>query len=142
MSIIFRQIRTGKDDKCFIIYKLRTMKLGKITPIGYILRATKLDELPQIVNIFRGEMSLVGPRPLIPEEHRKLRGYPLPVKPGITGLWQLHGCRWSNINTYDHLYITNKLYIPNKCWWYDTVIVSLTVPIIIYRIIKEALRRK
>lgn len=104
--VFFKQIRVGKNEKEFLILKFRTMvvdaeKLGKqitigndsrITKIGAFLRKYKLDELPQLINVFKGEMSLVGPRPEVPryvklytEEQRKV----LKIKPGITDLASL-----------------------------------------------------
>lgn len=106
---VFAQERVGRDGRSFICYKFRTMKLGSkvaashevgqssITHLGRILRKTKLDELPQAVNLLRGEMSLVGPRPCLPIqveliEERKRRGV-LAILPGITG--------WAQINDVD-----------------------------------------
>jgi lipopolysaccharide/colanic/teichoic acid biosynthesis glycosyltransferase len=104
--VFFKQIRVGENEKEFLILKFRTMvvdaeKLGKqitigndsrITKIGIFLRKYKLDELPQLINVFKGEMSLVGPRPEVPryvnlytEEQRKV----LKIKPGITDLASL-----------------------------------------------------
>lgn len=116
--VLFRQRRIGKNGEGFWILKFRTMvadaealqqslmtastdrdwlKLGddpRITHFGRVLRRTSLDELPQLINVLRGEMSLVGPRPLIPAEtaripaHLKVRDL---VRPGLTGLWQVSG---------------------------------------------------
>jgi len=100
-SIFFRQIRVGKNGRYFKIYKFRTMvenaeKLGaqvtkgedpRITKIGKVLRKYKLDELPQLINVLKGEMSLVGPRPEVPkyvEVYKKEYEQILKVKPGIT----------------------------------------------------------
>ena len=107
--VFFRQKRVGKNNELFEIYKFRTMKRGtenvasndlsdadvKITRFGKILRATSIDELPQLLNILNGSMSLIGPRPLIPEETRirelreKYNVYS--VRPGITGWAQVNG---------------------------------------------------
>lgn len=104
---VFKQVRVGRDRKPFILYKLRTMSVGtadrasheisksQITPVGRILRKTKLDELPQLVNVLRGEMSFVGPRPCLPSQEvlvaeRERRGV-YRVRPGITGPAQLAG---------------------------------------------------
>ena len=103
---IFAQPRIGRDGKEFICYKFRTMQQGtpqagthevsvaSVTPIGKFLRKTKIDELPQIINIFRNEMSLIGPRPCLPMqveliEQRRSRGV-LGIKPGISGLAQIN----------------------------------------------------
>ena len=118
-SVFFRQTRIGKDGRPFRIYKFRSMHVDaearraallgasdrpgicfksksdpRITRVGRLLRRLSLDELPQLLNVLRGEMSLVGPRPALPEE---VAAYPqralarLAVKPGITGLWQVSG---------------------------------------------------
>lgn len=107
--VIFRQYRVGKGNKLFYIYKFRTMKNDTgniatselknseeyITRSGHFLRKTSIDELPQLINVLRGEMSIVGPRPLIPEEKeirvmREKLGV-FNVLPGITGLAQVNG---------------------------------------------------
>lgn len=104
---IFTQERVGRGGSLFICYKFRTMKLGtvqaatnevsasSVTSLGHFLRRTKIDELPQIWNIFRNEVSLVGPRPCLPVQEalvaaRRRRGV-LELKPGITGLAQVNG---------------------------------------------------
>ena len=109
LPVIFRQHRVGKGNELFYIYKFRTMRNGTrnvasgslsesgecITKSGRFLRRTSLDELPQLVNILKGSMSFVGPRPLIPEEKeiRELREkYNVySVRPGMTGLAQING---------------------------------------------------
>jgi len=102
---IFAQLRVGRDGKPFVCYKLRTMRAGapnvpthfasaaEITPIGRWLRRWKLDELPQLWNVLKGDMSLVGPRPCLPGqaeliEARQLLGV-LALRPGVTGLSQV-----------------------------------------------------
>ena len=106
---IFRQIRVGQGGKRFICYKFRTMYTDAprncpaarldsekyITPVGKLLRRTSLDELPQLFNVLKGDMSIVGPRPLIAEEvevhkNRERRGI-YALRPGITGLSQIRG---------------------------------------------------
>lgn len=109
-AVIFKQVRSGKSGRLFVIYKFRTMFTAApsnlataqldfpqryITPVGRFLRQTSLDELPQLFNVLKGDMSFVGPRPVIPAEDYLLRlrhrfgadG----VRPGITGLAQIRG---------------------------------------------------
>jgi len=125
--IFFRQIRVGKNNRHFYIYKFRTMTCDvnpyeikpessydrRITKTGRWLRRTSLDELPQILNVLKGDMSFIGPRPEMPfivnsytdEQMNRLK-----VKPGITGLWQLAGDRDKPIHehiAYDNYYIQN-----------------------------------
>lgn len=86
---IFKQIRIGQYGKSFTIYKLRTMVDGKVTKKGHFLRKTKIDELPQLFNIFIGDMSFVGPRPDVPGYYDLLSGDDrkvLNLKPGLTSL--------------------------------------------------------
>ncbi len=88
-SGIFSQTRIGQHGKPFIIYKLKTMKEGQVTRLGAILRKTKLDELPQLWNIIKGDMSFVGPRPDVPGYYDQLQGDErrvLQLKPGLTSL--------------------------------------------------------
>jgi O-antigen biosynthesis protein WbqP len=106
-SPFFRQARLGRGQQPFILVKFRTMRLGTanvathlasasaVTPFGRFLRRTKLDELPQLWNVLKGEMSLVGPRPCLPNQHeliatRAIAGV-FAVRPGITGLAQVRG---------------------------------------------------
>jgi len=112
-SVLFKQRRYGLDGEEIIVYKFRTMTVSedgadfkqatkdddRITPLGRFLRRTSLDELPQLVNVLQGRMSLVGPRPhpiALNEQYRKLiKGYMVrhKVRPGLTGLAQVNGCR-------------------------------------------------
>lgn len=104
---VFRQMRVGRNRKLFVLFKLRTMSQGtgdrashevsaaQITRIGHILRRTKLDELPQILNVVLGQMSFVGPRPCLPSQEtlvaeRNRRGV-YSIRPGITGPAQIAG---------------------------------------------------
>ena len=91
---LYTQIRTGKNGKEFKIYKFRTMKNHRVTKIGRILRNTSLDELPQLINIIKGEMSIVGPRPWIIDYYNKFNDEQkqrVSVKPGVIGLAQVNG---------------------------------------------------
>ena len=94
--VLFRQTRLGRGMRPFSVYKFRTMQDGEITRIGYWLRATGIDELPQFVNVLRGEMSGVGPRPLTEQDVVRLgwdqRGAAarFRARPGMTGLAQLY----------------------------------------------------
>ncbi len=127
--VIFKQKRVGKDGVHFPIYKFRTMHADspqyanspktsndpRITKSGHFLRKTSLDELPQLINVLKGEMSLVGPRPEMPfiveNEYNDLCRQRLRVKPGITGIWQISGDRTREIHeniSYDIFYIENR----------------------------------
>jgi lipopolysaccharide/colanic/teichoic acid biosynthesis glycosyltransferase len=92
---LFRQPRLGRGRRAFTIVKLRTMRDGRLTRVGGVLRELGVDELPQLWNVLRGDMSLVGPRPLTAEDVRRLGWEPAgfdgrwSVRPGITGLAQL-----------------------------------------------------
>lgn len=144
-SILFIQERLGFNGKPFIIYKFRTMYLGtpvykksprhkddqRITKIGRFLRMTSLDELPQLINILKGEMSLVGPRPemaFIAQKYNLWQRRRLTVKPGLTGLWQILGRKdipLSENLEYDFYYINNQSFI------LDIVILLKTIPIVL-----------
>ncbi|MDF1610284.1 sugar transferase [Hoeflea sp. YIM 152468] len=109
---LFKQIRVGRNEQPFLCYKFRTMHLStpqkgthevpvsSVTRLGRFLRRTKLDELPQCINLLKNEMSLVGPRPCLPSQtdlvrERRRRGI-FAIKPGITGLAQLNGVDMSD----------------------------------------------
>ncbi len=135
---LFRQTRVGKDGRAFTVYKFRTMVLDaedrksqlavsnekdgvlfkirndpRITGIGATLRRWSVDELPQLINVVRGDMSLVGPRPALPDEAARYGDYVrrrLAVKPGITGLWQVNGrsdLSWEESVRLDLRYVEN-----------------------------------
>lgn len=136
-SVIFKQKRTGKDGNNFYLYKFRSMKINndvmnfkeedKITRIGKFIRKTSLDELPQMFNILKGEMSFIGPRPWIPEyfdnmtQKQKQR---VSVLPGVTGLAQVMGR--------NGISVTEKInydleYVKNISFKLDVKIVFLTI---------------
>jgi exopolysaccharide biosynthesis polyprenyl glycosylphosphotransferase len=126
--VLFRQERIGLNGKKFHMYKFRTMQTSaspydfsptastdpRITRVGRFLRRTSLDELPQLINVVQGRMSLVGPRPEMPfivEQYRERHRQRLQVKPGVTGLWQLSGDRAFHIHEnieYDLYYIQHR----------------------------------
>ena len=123
--MIFKQLRVGQYGKIFWIYKFKTMENGKITKIGRFLRRWKIDEIPQIINILKGEMAFFGPRPeelkdilLIPEEERKII---LSVKPGLLDLATLHFIRENDMRE-NYLAISRLktklqiLYIQKRNW--------------------------
>ncbi len=139
--IIFKQKRVGKDNKDFVLYKFRTMIVGaenkgngiycaeddpRITRVGKILRKFSLDEIPQLLNILKGEMSFVGPRPTLRyqvEKYNKRQMKRLSVKPGITGWAQVNGRNsipWSKRIELD------LWYIENWSLWLDIKILFLT----------------
>jgi len=127
--VFFRQERVGLGGRLFTLYKFRTMineaekhvgpvwasrNDSRVTPVGRILRKLRLDELPQLYNILRGDMSLVGPRPERPyfvQRHETLQGVRLAVKPGLTGLAQIRGLydlKPAHKVKYDCLYIQRR----------------------------------
>lgn len=132
--VLFRQERVGLRGRLFTLYKFRTMindaekQIGpvwasrndnRVTPVGRILRKMRFDELPQLYNILRGDMSLVGPRPERPffvDRHKALQGIRLAVKPGLTGLAQIRGfydLKPAHKVKYDYLYIQNRSLLLN-----------------------------
>lgn len=126
--VFFRQDRIGRGGEPFVIWKLRTMRTDapkyayhpgerddpRITPVGRWLRRLSIDELPQLWNVLRGEMSLVGPRPEMPfivAEYGDIERQRLTVKPGVTGLWQISADRAFRIHDnihYDVYYVENR----------------------------------
>ena len=101
-----------------------------MTPLGRFLRKTSLDELPQLLNVIRGEMSLVGPRPVVPSElerYGEARVYYLQVRPGLTGLWQISG---RNDIDYDRRVSLDAWYVRNWTLWYDILILFRTLAVV------------
>lgn len=142
-QILFRQKRVGKNNHEFTIYKFRSMRQDAphematknfenpeayITPVGKFIRKASLDELPQLFNVFKGEMSIVGPRPLIPNEGKVLelrdKYGANKILPGITGLAQVHGrdeITDENKAAYDGKYALNV------SWLLDLSIIFKTI---------------
>ena len=162
-AVFFKQHRLGRDDNDFICYKYRTMHEDsehllqeylknnpseieyyekyhkyqndpRITKIGKFLRASSLDEFAQVINIFKGEMSLVGPRPYMLQEACKLGGnqeFILKVKPGITGLWQVSG---RNNLTFKERNELEVWYIKNWSLWADSIILIKTIKVVLGKV--------
>lgn len=156
--VLFRQLRVGKDGKQFMFYKLRSMvedaeqlkskvlhlnelegpvfKISddpRITGIGRAIRKTSIDELPQLLNVFRGEMSLVGPRPALPSEVDKYESWQrqkLCVLPGITCLWQISGRNHIGFTEWMRLDIE---YIKRQSLGLDFKILVRTLPAVLSR---------
>jgi lipopolysaccharide/colanic/teichoic acid biosynthesis glycosyltransferase len=169
--VFFRQERVGFRGRRFMCYKFRTMHVGadsrihqthsdyliqsnapmvkmdsrgdsRLIPAGWLIRASGLDELPQIINVLRGEMSLVGPRPCVPYEYEKY----LPSQrerfnavPGLTGLWQVSG---KNRTTFEEMIRLDINYSRNVSWWLDLKIMLITVPALLRQILDTRHGRK
>ncbi|MFT4047395.1 MAG: sugar transferase [Solimonas sp.] len=161
-KIIFAHARIGKDGKSFKVYKFRSMvtdadrvladllasseearmewaadrKLRKdprITRMGAFLRKTSLDELPQLWNVLKGDMSLVGPRPIVRDEldmYGRAKRYYLAVKPGITGLWQVTG---RNDVDYRRRIAMDRRYARTACIKLDILLLLKTVKVVLAR---------
>jgi len=155
--VLFRQVRVGKGGKHFVLYKFRSMREGaeqeqeklaelneatgplfkirddpRLTRVGKIIRRMSIDELPQLYNVLRGEMSLVGPRPPVPKEveaylewHKKR----LEISPGLTGLWQVSG---RSDLTFDEMVLLDIYYIENWSPALDTIITLRTIPRVLF----------
>ena len=137
--ILFRQRRPGRHGTPFLMFKFRTMRnalgadgehlpdVDRLTGFGRFLRASSLDELPEMLNILRGEMAFVGPRPLLmeylplytPEQIRRHE-----VLPGITGWAQVNG---RNAISWERKFELDVWYVENRCWWLDLRILALTI---------------
>lgn len=126
-SPFFAQARVGKRRKTFLILKFRTMRDGAVTRIGRWLRRTGLDELPQFLNVCRGEMSIVGPRPLTVADITRLdwgwehHDWRFAMKPGITGIAQIAGGRSAQ-----HSARLDRLYLRRQCAALDLRIIALS----------------
>lgn len=137
--VIFKQLRPGKDEKIFCLYKFRTMTdkrddRGKLLPdeqrltkFGKWLRSTSLDELPEAWNILKGDMSVVGPRPLLVEyleRYDDRQRHRQDVKPGLSGYAQIHG---RNAISWEKRFELDVWYTENVSLWLDIRIVMKTV---------------
>jgi lipopolysaccharide/colanic/teichoic acid biosynthesis glycosyltransferase len=155
--VMIAQLRTGRDGRRFRMLKLRTMLANaeelkpqfahlsvvpppdfkipndpRITRVGRFLRATSLDELPQLFNVLRGDMSLVGPRPTSfePSRYELWHTQRLDVRPGITGLWQVVG---RNVTTFDERLRLDVQYIRRRSLAFDVMLLARTVVVVLRR---------
>ena len=161
--VFFRQERIGYRGRRFMCYKFRTMHVGadsrvhqthcdyliqsnapmvkmdargdaRLIPGAWLIRAAGLDELPQIINVLRGEMSLIGPRPCVPYEYEKYLPWQrerFNAVPGLTGLWQVSG---KNRTTFEEMMRLDIEYARNVSWWLDLKIILMTVPALLLQI--------
>lgn len=161
--LLFKQERVGLLGKRFVLYKFRTMTVGtdtavheahvanliqtdepmtkldargdaRLIPFGRALRAAGLDELPQLINILRGEMSFVGPRPCLPSEydrHLPPQRERFRTLPGLTGLWQVTG---KNRTTFSEMVDLDLQYIRTRSLWLDLKIMLKTVPVMMVEV--------
>lgn len=156
--VLFRQQRVGRNGRPFEVLKFRTMVVNaeqmkaslmsrneaggplfkmrddpRVTRVGRILRRFSIDELPQLWNVIKGEMSLVGPRPALPDEMElwddRLRQR-LRVRPGMTGMWQVNGRSASSFEDYVRL---DLYYVDNWSFWSDLAIIAKTLPAVLSR---------
>ncbi len=140
--VLFKQERPGRDGKIFTMLKFRTMRdpepgresdEDRLTRFGELLRATSLDELPELVNVLRGDMSLVGPRPLLPEylpfyTERQARRHE--VRPGVTGLAQVKG---RNAMPWKQRFAWDVYYVENCSLKLDLQVLRDTVAVVVKR---------
>jgi exopolysaccharide biosynthesis polyprenyl glycosylphosphotransferase len=157
--VFFEQVRVGRNGKRFVIYKFRSMYIDaekrrkelesqnelkgavfkmkndpRITPLGKIIRKLSLDELPQFINVLKGEMSLVGTRPPTPDEvqaYEKWHHRRISIKPGITGLWQVSGR--NKIEDFDEIVRLDLKYIDSWSIWQDIRIIFKTIVVVFSR---------
>jgi lipopolysaccharide/colanic/teichoic acid biosynthesis glycosyltransferase len=138
--IFFWQERLGRKGRSFLIYKYRTLRApfdsaGNLAPgnrqpsaVGRFLRATRLDELPQLLNVLFGEMSLIGPRPLLPEDQPTNTSIRLSVRPGISGWAQVNGAK---LVTKEEKQKLDEWYVRNASLWVDLQIIKMTFKVIV-----------
>lgn len=169
--VLFQQERVGYLGKKFMCLKFRTMHVGsdtgvhqghlnhllnsdapmvkmdvkgdsRIIPLGVILRSSGLDELPQLINVLRGEMSLVGPRPCLQYESNQFLPWQrerFNAVPGLTGLWQVSG---KNRTTFVEMIQLDIMYARNKHFWLDAKIILLTIPALVIQMWDTKKKRK
>jgi exopolysaccharide production protein ExoY len=169
--VLFRQERVGYRGQRFMLFKFRTMVLGadpgvhvehlhnllksdvpmikkdvegdsRVIPLGSILRSSGLDELPQVINVLLGEMSLVGPRPCLPFEYDKYLPWQrerFDAVPGLTGLWQVGG---KNRTTFVEMVQLDIKYARNQSVWLDLKIILKTIPALIVQMQDDRTRKK
>lgn len=169
--VFFRQERVGYKGRRFRIYKFRSMHVGadtknhqayfkelvgtkapmvkldargdsRLIPGTWLLRASGLDELPQIINVLRGDMSIVGPRPCLPAEHDLYEPWQcarFETTPGLTGLWQVSG---KNRTTFDEMVRLDIRYVQTKHFWMDLRIIVMTIPAMLVQIYDTRVGRK
>ncbi len=155
--VLYRQVRCGLNGRRFTLYKFRTMIEGadaqldavahlnevsgpafkarqdpRVTWVGRILRRLSIDELPQLVNVLRGNMSLVGPRPPLPDEVARYERWQLrrlSMKPGLTGLWQVSGR--AGLDDFARWIALDLAYIDQWSLWLDLKILLKTIPAVL-----------
>jgi exopolysaccharide production protein ExoY len=169
--VLFRQERVGYFGKRFMCFKFRTMFVGvdaaghqghlwnlmtsnapmtkmdsegdpRIIPFGLLLRSSGLDELPQVINVLRGEMSLVGPRPCLSYEYEKYLPWQqerFTTVPGLTGLWQVNG---KNRTTFVEMIQLDITYARSKNLWLDLKIILQTIPALIFQVLETRRTKK
>jgi len=169
--IFFMQDRIGYLGRRFRMYKFRTMRVNaetsthkehlktlinsdapmtkmdakgdpRIIPFGRILRSSGLDELPQLINVFKGEMSLVGPRPCTPYEYEQFQPWHkqrFKALPGLTGLWQVSG---KNRTTFSQMIELDIRYATSWSLWMDLRIIALTVPVLLGQVTEQQINKK
>ena len=156
--ILFSQNRVGRNGRIFKCYKFRSMRADaevlkkklmsqnemqglmfkiendpRITKVGRFIRKTSLDELPQFINVLKGDMSLVGTRPPTVDEYEKYEPKHkarVSMMPGLTGLWQVSGR--SDIKDFDEVVKLDMEYIDNASFWFDIKIILLTIKTVIF----------
>ena len=143
--VLFSETRPGKDGRPFTLLKFRTMRdatdpsgtplpdHARLTPFGRRLRATSLDELPELWNVFKGDMSLVGPRPLLMDYlplYTPVQARRHEVRPGLTGWAQING---RNAISWEEKFALDVWYVDNRSFWLDLKIIAMTVARVLKR---------